>query len=125
MACGLHGRELLKLAMLTLGASSALNACSKTSGIGRIASFGVPDHRGQGPADMRPWARYPEKADLIMLADRPPLLETPMRYFASDLTPNDAYFCALALRRIANSRGSADVSHECRRRRCKPTATLV
>jgi len=41
---------------------------------------------------MRPWARYPEKADLIMLADRPPLLETPMRYFTSDLTPNDAYF---------------------------------
>jgi sulfite dehydrogenase (cytochrome) subunit A len=78
--------------MLTLGASSALTACSKTSGISRIASFGALDHRGQGPADMRPWARYPEKADLIMLADRPPLLETPMRYFTSDLTPNDAYF---------------------------------
>src|SRR5260370_10798927 len=27
-----------------------------------------------------------------MLADRPPLLETPLRYFLQDLTPNDAYF---------------------------------
>jgi sulfite dehydrogenase len=84
-------RDLLR-ALITLGASSALNACSKTSGISRIASFGALDHRGQGSVDMRPWARYPEKADLIMLADRPPLLETPMRYFTSDLTPNDAYF---------------------------------
>jgi hypothetical protein len=84
-------RDLLRV-LITLGASSALNACSKTSGISRIASFGALDHRGQGPADMRPWARYPEKADLIMLADRPPLLETPMRYFTSDLTPNDVYF---------------------------------
>ena len=39
-----------------------------------------------------PWARYPEKTDLLMLADRPPLLDTPLHHFLSDLTPNDAYF---------------------------------
>ncbi len=36
--------------------------------------------------------RYPQKTDLILLTDRPPQLETPLRYFATDLTPNDAFF---------------------------------
>jgi sulfite dehydrogenase len=84
-------RSLLK-SMLAMGVGSALTACSKNSSIGRLTSFGVPDHLGQGPLDMRPWARYPEKTDLLMLADRPPLLETPLHYFMQDLTPNDAYF---------------------------------
>jgi sulfite dehydrogenase len=84
-------RNFLK-AMGSLGASAALTACSKTTGFGRLAELGFPDSRGQGPKDMRPWARYPEKTDLLMLADRPPLLETPMHYFLKDITPNDAYF---------------------------------
>lgn len=37
-------------------------------------------------------ARFPEKAQLIMLTDRPPLLETPLFYFKEMLTPNDAFF---------------------------------
>jgi len=37
-------------------------------------------------------ARYPEKKDLILLTDRPPQLETPLEYFRTDLTPNDAFF---------------------------------
>ncbi len=37
-------------------------------------------------------ARYPQKTELILLTDRPPQLETPLRYFATDLTPNDAFF---------------------------------
>src|SRR5437868_2821195 len=37
-------------------------------------------------------ARFPEKADLILLTERPPQLETPIRYFRQDLTPNDAFF---------------------------------
>jgi sulfite dehydrogenase (cytochrome) subunit A len=37
-------------------------------------------------------ARYPQKTDLILLTDRPPQLETPLHYFATDLTPNDAFF---------------------------------
>ena len=37
-------------------------------------------------------ARFPEKTDLILLTDRPPQLETPIRYFRHDLTPNEAFF---------------------------------
>jgi DMSO/TMAO reductase YedYZ molybdopterin-dependent catalytic subunit len=84
-------RDLLK-SMIALGASTALSACSRKSGLSSFTDLGVPEHRGQGPIDMRPMGRYPEKTDLIMLADRPPLLETPIQYFRSDLTPNDAYF---------------------------------
>jgi sulfite dehydrogenase (cytochrome) subunit A len=36
---------------------------------------------------------FPGKvADLIIHTDRPPNLETPLRYFVHDLTPNDAFF---------------------------------
>ena len=40
----------------------------------------------------RPLVRYPEKTDLILLTSRPPLLETPMKYFDRAITPNDAFF---------------------------------
>src|SRR3954470_24745615 len=40
----------------------------------------------------REMARFPEKTDLILLTDRPPQLETPLKYFREDLTPNDAFF---------------------------------
>ncbi len=43
-------------------------------------------------ADTRMRSRFPEKADLILLTDRPPQLETPLHYFRQDLTPNEAYF---------------------------------
>jgi DMSO/TMAO reductase YedYZ molybdopterin-dependent catalytic subunit len=36
--------------------------------------------------------RYPQKTDLILLTDRPPQLETPLHYFLTDLTPNEAFF---------------------------------
>jgi DMSO/TMAO reductase YedYZ molybdopterin-dependent catalytic subunit len=36
--------------------------------------------------------RYPQKAELLLLTDRPPQLETPLSYFRTDLTPNDAFF---------------------------------
>src|SRR5437773_9700273 len=36
--------------------------------------------------------RFPEKTDLILLTDRPPQLETPIRYFLKDFTPNEAFF---------------------------------
>jgi len=47
-----------------------------------------------GPATrpVLPLAKFPEKTDLILLTDRPPNLETPIRYFREDLTPNDAMF---------------------------------
>lgn len=37
-------------------------------------------------------ARFPEKAELLLLTDRPPQLETPLYYFREDLTPNEAFF---------------------------------
>ena len=40
----------------------------------------------------RPMVRYPEKTDLILLTSRPPQLETPMHYFKSVITPNDAFY---------------------------------
>src|SRR5690349_14980337 len=36
--------------------------------------------------------RFPEKTDLILVTDRPPNLETPLKYFRDDLTPNEAFF---------------------------------
>src|SRR5438552_8360418 len=35
---------------------------------------------------------FPEKTELILLTDRPPQLETPIKYFRQDITPNDAFF---------------------------------
>jgi len=46
----------------------------------------------------RELVRYPEKTDLILLTDRPPQLETPLKYFRTDLTPNDAFFVRWHLR---------------------------
>jgi len=43
-------------------------------------------------AGARTLVRYPQKTDLILLTDRPPQLETPLHYFQTDLTPNDAFF---------------------------------
>ncbi len=36
--------------------------------------------------------RFPEKTDLILRTDRPPQLETPLRYFRQDFTPNEAFY---------------------------------
>jgi DMSO/TMAO reductase YedYZ molybdopterin-dependent catalytic subunit len=36
--------------------------------------------------------RFPEKTDLILRTDRPPQLETPLKYFRQDITPNEAFF---------------------------------
>src|SRR5271166_5504510 len=47
--------------------------------------------------------RYPQKTELILLTDRPPQLETPLHYFQSDLTPNDAFFVRWHLAGIPTS----------------------
>ena len=47
--------------------------------------------------------RFPEKTDLILLTDRPPNLETPLRHFRHDLTPNDAFFVRWHLSGIPTS----------------------
>lgn len=40
----------------------------------------------------RPLVRYPQKTDLILLTSRPPQLETPIQYFETAITPNDAFY---------------------------------
>jgi DMSO/TMAO reductase YedYZ molybdopterin-dependent catalytic subunit len=48
-------------------------------------------------------ARYPQKTDLILLTDMPPQLETPIHYFETDLTPNDAFYVRWHLSGIPTS----------------------
>jgi DMSO/TMAO reductase YedYZ molybdopterin-dependent catalytic subunit len=40
----------------------------------------------------RPLVRYPGKTDLILLTSRPPQLETPLKYFETAITPNEAFY---------------------------------
>lgn len=47
--------------------------------------------------------RFPEKTDLILRTDRPPQLETPLRYFRQDMTPNDAFYVRWHLEGIPTS----------------------
>ena len=53
--------------------------------------------------DTRPLIRFPEKQPMILLTDRPPQLETPLRYFQQDFTPNDAFFVRWHLAGIPTS----------------------
>ena len=75
---------------------------SSLVGLGGVAAVGSllgwdPEFAwaGSTPAsqqDRQTLVRYPQKTDLILLTDRPPQLETPLQYFETDLTPNDAFF---------------------------------
>lgn len=61
---------------------------------GRNLNPSVLPENGALPSDTPPQqlVRYPQKTDLILMTDRPPQLETPLRFFRTDLTPNDAFF---------------------------------
>ena len=57
---------------------------------GRVASSTLlPQSSSSGAPRM---VRFPEKRELILQTDRPPLLETPLHYFRQDFTPNEAFF---------------------------------
>ena len=61
-------------------------------GAGALAALAVT---GGIPADIFAedrMARFPEKADLLLLSARPPQLETPLHYFREMITPNEALF---------------------------------
>ncbi len=47
--------------------------------------------------------QFPEKTDLILRTDRPPQLETPLKYFREDLTPNEAFYVRWHLEGIPTS----------------------
>jgi len=75
--------------------ASAGSAAVVQRALGRAAGFssdGAFPYLGEGVVASRELVRYPQKTDLILLTDRPPQLETPLRYFQSDLTPNEAFF---------------------------------
>lgn len=44
--------------------------------------------------------KYPEKKDMILLTDRPPQLETPLKIFREDFTPNEYFFVRWHLSQI-------------------------
>jgi len=44
--------------------------------------------------------KYPEKKDMILLTDRPPQLETPLKIFRQDFTPNEYFFVRWHLSQI-------------------------
>ncbi len=59
----------------------------------RVAAADAAGGSASQPAGAQPeMARFPEKTDLILRADRPPNLETPLRYFREDITSNEAFF---------------------------------
>ena len=52
----------------------------------------VTASRSTDDATERQWVRLPGKEPLRLLTDRPPNLETPLRYFLQDITPNEVFF---------------------------------
>jgi sulfite dehydrogenase len=76
-----------------LGTGATVLAWPGIRGVGAAAaaaSISTWDTKGWNSPG--PVARYPQKAPLILLTDRPPQLETPIRYFATQLTPAEAFF---------------------------------
>jgi DMSO/TMAO reductase YedYZ molybdopterin-dependent catalytic subunit len=83
-----HRRRFLST-LISLGGFAAV---SRT--LGYTFDFSSAGDPATAPADAGgpELVRYPEKTELILLTDRPPQLETPLKYFRTDLTPNDAFF---------------------------------
>jgi DMSO/TMAO reductase YedYZ molybdopterin-dependent catalytic subunit len=70
---------------------AALAVGADLPGIGSRLAWAA--QRGDDPLiSGRPLVRYPEKTDLILLTSRPPQLETPMKYFDTAITPNEAFY---------------------------------
>ena len=80
------------LALATIG-SKAAGAAAATP-----LSPGLP----AGAYDMASLATLPGKLPLIKLTYRPPNYETPVWYFSSPITPNDAFFVRYHLSGIPN-----------------------
>lgn len=82
------GNEAMgRRAFLKLAAAAGVAAVAPWDRWGR--AFGATAVGPAGPIRM---AQFPEKAELILLTDRPPQLETPAKYFTEAITPNDAFF---------------------------------
>jgi DMSO/TMAO reductase YedYZ molybdopterin-dependent catalytic subunit len=93
-----------------IGGGAVLAGCkpdssstTQPSGTGASASGNTPVAAPSVAASQPEMARFPEKTDLILLTDRPPQLETPIKYFETDLTPNEAFFVRWHLADIPTS----------------------
>jgi DMSO/TMAO reductase YedYZ molybdopterin-dependent catalytic subunit len=75
------------------------------AGAGALASRATAWAGAGADADRSPdqLFRYPEKTGLILMTDRPPQLETPLRYFRQDFTPNEAFYVRWHLEGIPTS----------------------
>src|SRR5688572_5454465 len=67
---------------------AAVGAASFAPPVGLSADSPTTTPAARVPTQL---ARFPQKTDLILLTDRPPNLETPLRHFRHDLTPNEAF----------------------------------
>ena len=86
-----------------LASLGGLAAASSTFGFAFESSSTLDFATVPGETAAGQLVRYPQKTDLILLTDRPPQLETPLRYFRTDLTPNDAFFVRWHLSGIPTS----------------------
>ncbi len=84
----LDRRRFLSMLASIGGLAAASGTFAHASEFSSALSFAT----ASAEAATRQLARYPQKTDLFLLTDRPPQLETPLHYFQSDLTPNDAFF---------------------------------
>ena len=75
----MNRRNFLRLIGAT-GTAALTVSCNRTTAA--VKTLSEPDRL----------ARFPEKAEMILLTDRAPQLETPLHYFRQDLTPNEAFF---------------------------------
>src|SRR3989442_119430 len=74
---------------LRLAGGVAVCAAGGAPWLQRIVSAAEADHAANKWPEL---AAFPQKRELILQSDRPPNLETPLKYFTEDLTPNDAFY---------------------------------
>jgi sulfite dehydrogenase len=76
----------------------------KTAGIvGAMTALGEIPGELLAAVDRKHLVQFPEKTGMILLTDRPPQLETPMKYFRELITPNDALFVRWHISQIPTS----------------------
>lgn len=66
--------------------------CWYISAIAAIAVVASCGNQASSPVQAPPQGTYPEKAEMIVHTDRPMQLETPLRIFRQDITPNEYFF---------------------------------
>jgi DMSO/TMAO reductase YedYZ molybdopterin-dependent catalytic subunit len=95
-----HDRRRFLSTLISLGGFAAISRCFGYSS-DYSSMFDPAAWLSESPAksatassntSARELVKYQEKTELILLTDRPPQLETPLKYFRTDLTPNDAFF---------------------------------